>query len=356
MNKKQQAVAIWLILGVVMIIIQTLLGGVTRLTGSGLSITEWKPIMGALPPLGDAQWSEAFEKYKQIGQYKIVNSNFSLSDFKSIFFWEWFHRLWARMLGVVFAVGFIFFLIRGYFDKKMIRPFIILFILGGLQGLVGWLMVKTGLNTEDVHVHYVALSIHFIAAMILACYTLWFALQLLIPQAERIHNSAIMRFTIILIAITFIQLMYGSFMAGLKAAAVAPTWPMINGFWVPPTVMTHSLMYDADQGALMLNIHFMHRTIAYVLVILICWWFVFAKRRVKNSGSDQPTASRSILFPPVLVCVQLVLGITAVLCSPWLGRGKIGTFEIIAETHQLVAMFLLMALIVNLYVFSSKRQ
>src|SRR5690606_29641599 len=124
-----------------MIIIQVLLGGVTRLTGSGLSITEWKPIMGALPPMNEKEWNEAFNGYKQIAQYKYLNSHFELSDFKFIFFWEWFHRLWARMLGVVFVIGFVYFLVKRYFDKEMILPFIILFILGGMQGLIGWIMV-----------------------------------------------------------------------------------------------------------------------------------------------------------------------------------------------------------------------
>ena len=149
-DKKKKWVAIWLIAGVVMIIVQTLLGGVTRLTGSGLSITEWKPIMGALPPMNEQEWNRAFEGYKQIGQYKIVNHDFTVGDFKAIFFWEWFHRLWARMLGVVFAVGFVYFLYKKYFDRRMIKPLLVLFVLGGLQGLIGWLMVSTGLNPDDV--------------------------------------------------------------------------------------------------------------------------------------------------------------------------------------------------------------
>ena len=145
-NKKRRAVAYWLLTGVFMIIIQVLLGGVTRLTGSGLSITEWKPIMGAMPPMGDAAWNEAFEKYQQIAQFKYINNHFTVDDFKFIFFWEWFHRLWARLLGVVFAVGFIYFIVKQYFDRQMIIPFIILFILGGVQGLIGWIMVASGLQ------------------------------------------------------------------------------------------------------------------------------------------------------------------------------------------------------------------
>src|SRR5450432_960625 len=132
-QRSSRPVAIWLLIGVGMIVIQVLLGGITRLTGSGLSITEWKPIMGALPPLNEQDWSTAFEKYKQISQYKYLNAHFTLRDFKFIFFWEWFHRLWARLIGVVFLVPFIIFLIQRRFKKQMIRPMIILFLLGALQ-------------------------------------------------------------------------------------------------------------------------------------------------------------------------------------------------------------------------------
>src|SRR6185436_1972273 len=131
-NNKQ--VAIWLLMGVGMIIIQVLIGGVTRLTESGLSITEWKPVTGALPPLNDAAWQAEFDRYKVTDQFKYVHQNFSLSEFKSIFFWEWFHRVWARLMGLVFLVGFIYFLLKRKFKKEMIIPMIILFILGAIQG------------------------------------------------------------------------------------------------------------------------------------------------------------------------------------------------------------------------------
>jgi cytochrome c oxidase assembly protein subunit 15 len=131
-------VAAWLLIGIVMLIIQVLLGGITRLTGSGLSITEWKPIMGALPPMNDRQWNDAFDKYKQIAQYRYLNSSFTLSDFKSIFFWEWFHRLWARLIGVAFLIPFIIFLIQKRFKKEMVKPNDHFVFAGGLAG-ASWL-------------------------------------------------------------------------------------------------------------------------------------------------------------------------------------------------------------------------
>src|SRR5882724_9785858 len=145
-------VAIWVKTGVFMLLVQVILGGVTRLTGSGLSITEWNVVTGTVPPLNSTQWQDAFDKYRQTPQFQILNSGFTLHDFKFIFFWEWFHRFWARMLGIVFAIGFVFFFVKKYFDRQMIRPFVILFLLGGLQGLIGWLMVTSGLNDEHLYV------------------------------------------------------------------------------------------------------------------------------------------------------------------------------------------------------------
>lgn len=345
-DKKRKAVARWLLLGVFMIIIQILLGGITRLTGSGLSITEWKPIMGALPPLNDADWNIAFEKYKQIAQFKYLNSHFELNDFKFIFFWEWFHRLWARLLGVVFAIGFVYFLVRRYFDKEMIIPFIILFILGAAQGLIGWIMVASGLNDTELYVNHIKLAMHFMAALLLLCYTLWFALQLLIPAERRIVNIKLHRVTIAVIILLCIQLVYGAFMAGLKAAMAAATWPDINGMWLPDTLATQSFINHP------INIHFMHRGLAYILFVIIIWWFIYAgKAAARYSGS---LLKQYRVWPLLLVCLQVVLGIVTVLSAPLISFGKFGTYELLAQAHQLVAMFLLMALVSNLFAVKAK--
>jgi cytochrome c oxidase assembly protein subunit 15 len=344
-NKK--AVAWWLIAGVIMIIIQTLLGGVTRLTGSGLSITEWKPIMGAMPPTSEQEWNKAFDGYKQIAQYKYMNSDFSLSDFKFIFFWEWLHRLWARLLGVVFAIGFVYFLVKKYFDKEMVRPLVILFILGAAQGLIGWIMVASGLNDTNLYVDHIKLAMHFVAAMILACYTLWFALKLLIPEERRVDNKGLRNFMLMIIILLFIQLTYGAFMAGLKAAMTAATWPTINGMWIPDGMAQHSWVSDK------INVHFIHRGLAYVLFVLIIMWFVKA-RKAYNNNSVAITAVK--WWPLILVVTQVVLGILTVVSAPMIHPGKFGTFEALAETHQLVAMFLLMSLVVSYYVVSKPKR
>lgn len=340
-NRKRKAVAWWLAVGVVMIIVQVLLGGITRLTGSGLSITEWKPIMGALPPMNNTEWGEAFEKYKQIAQYQYLNSHFTLGDFKFIYFWEWFHRLWARSLGIVFGIGFIFFLVKKYFDKGMIIPFIILFILGAAQGLVGWIMVASGLNDSDLYVNHIKLALHFMAALLLLCYTLWFALQLIIPEEKRVVNKRLYNFTIIVIALLSVQLVYGAFMAGLKAAMVAATWPTINGMWIPDNLWVQSFINHP------INIHFMHRGLAYIIFIAIISWFMSAGNAAKQN--QQSSLKKYRVWPLLLVVIQLVLGIVTVISAPSIIVGKYGTYELLAQAHQLVAMFLLMALIINLY-------
>lgn len=349
---KQKVVAFWLLAGVFMIVVQTLLGGVTRLTGSGLSITEWKPIMGTLPPQSEPEWNAAFEKYKQIGQYRLINNTFSLADFKNIFFWEWFHRLWARLLFVVFAVGFTFFFLKKYFDSAMIRPLLVLVGLGAMQGVVGWLMVTTGLNKQEVHVNYLALAVHFMAAMILACYTLWFALSLLISPKKILVYPTGNRLLVAILVVLSLQLTYGAFMAGSKAAMAAPTWPTLNGVYVPLTLLSHGWLIDSDLGSLQLNIQFIHRGLAYVLLILVMAWYYIVQRKAKEKLAR--TALYAAAFPLLLVLIQVDLGIMTVLESPLIAHGRLGKFEVFAEIHQLVAMFLLMALVTNLYLIRGR--
>jgi len=355
-QQKKSAVARWLLAGVVIIIVQILLGGITRLTGSGLSITEWKPIMGILPPLNENEWQIAFDKYKQIAQYQYLNAHFELSDFKQIFMWEWLHREWARVvLSFVFIIGFIYFFVKNYFDKKMVFPFVILFILGGLQGAIGWIMVKSGLNDTDLYVSHIRLAIHFMAALVLLCYTLWFALMLLVPAEKRIYNKNFFLFTMITIGLLAIQLTYGAFMAGLKAATTAPSWPSVNGQWLPGDFHTYgNQTYQGITQYLShpIAVHFMHRTLAYVLTgLIIAWYLVAGKYARRQRGSLVGSARK---WPLILVILQVILGVLTVLNATNTMAGHFGTFEYLAEAHQLVAMFLLLAMLVNLYGIRNK--
>lgn len=345
LDKKQKTISYWLFTGVAMLIIQVLLGGITRLTGSGLSITEWKPIMGALPPANEAAWQQAFESYKNIAQYKYLNNHFSIEDFKFIFFWEWFHRLWARFMGLVFLIPFIFFLVKGYFKKGMIMPLVILFFLGGFQGLIGWLMVSTGLNNEDLYVSHFALAIHFMSAMVLTVYVFWFAMQLRI-SAQKINAPALRKNTVILTAILAVQLIYGCFMAGLKAAQVAPTWPSINGKLWPDSMLENgikSAFFDVT------TIQFIHRMLAYLITILIFFWWRKA-RKIEHNGSVQ----RLIKWPFILVCAQVLLGIASLLTSTTSIRGQFGQFEWMALLHQFNGMLLLLSLIAVIFLSGKK--
>ncbi len=323
MQRNNRQVANWLLIGVGMIVIQVVLGGITRLTESGLSITEWKPITGALPPLSDAAWQAEFEKYRHTDQFKYVHQSFALSDFKFIFFWEWFHRLWARTMGMVFIVGFIYFLAKKKFNRKMVLPMVVLFLLGAVQGAIGWIMVKSGLVPEKYFVGYVELTTHFVAALVLLAYTLWFALSLLPAFHIKVTKSRIGNLLLLFTVVFFFQLIYGGFMAGLKAAQSAPTWPSINGQWIP----------DFSENKLL--VHFMHRGIAYLLLLIGILFFI-------NSA---PAAKENRLFGKlrvtfaVLLLLQVLLGISALLWAT-----DHSAFILLGVLHQLNAILLLIVL------------
>jgi cytochrome c oxidase assembly protein subunit 15 len=336
-ERSTRIVANWIFLGVGMLIIQVLLGGITRLTGSGLSITEWKPIMGALPPMNEADWQTAFNKYQQIAQYKYINNHFTLTDFKFIFFWEWFHRVWARFIGVVFLIPFIYFLVKGYFKKWMINPLIILFLLGALQGAIGWIMVQSGLNQEDVYVNHIRLAAHFMAAMVLICYALIFGMKLTTTPQQKIVSSSLKNFALIILLILVVQLTYGAFMAGLKAATAAPTWPDVNGVFAPDMSRLH---WTNNPVA----VQFIHRMLAYSLLVLLVWWWFAAK---KQTASTVFNKTRNWVL--MLVILQVALGIFSVINSLKIVPGQFGTFEWLALAHQLVGMLLLLMLVAAFY-------
>lgn len=348
-ERSRRLVANWLLLGVGMTVIQIALGGITRLTGSGLSITEWNIVAGAIPPLNEQRWLEEFNKYRQTPQYQLLNFDFTLSDFKFIFFWEWFHRLWARLIGVVFAAGFVWFLVRKHFRREMITPLVALFLLGALQGAIGWIMVASGLTGDAVYVKPTRLALHFIFALLLLCYTFWFALKLLVPAESTLASRLLRRWNVAILALLVIQLMYGALMAGHKAATVAPTWPTIGGQWLPENMFTDQplLLNFIDNKVL---IHFIHRGLAYLLLILILLWTV---KLYKTQGTALFRKTR--WMPLVAVVAQALLGIITVLTSTGIVPGKWGAFEWNAQLHQLVGMLLLLSLTWTLYIVRGKR-
>lgn len=346
MNNSQAYVSRWLILGVIMLIIQVLLGGITRLTGSGLSITEWKPLLGALPPMNEQSWQSLFELYQQkTGQYKYLNSDFSLADFKFIYFWEWFHRNWARLISIVFVVPFIYFLYKRWITRKMILPLLGLFVLGAAQGLIGWIMVASGLRDDALYVNHIKLAAHFVSAMVLICFTYAFALRLSGQQQHKQHARNNNRLAWIIITTLGIQLVYGAFMAGLKAATVAPTWPDINGDYIPVQLFHESWMNHP------INIHFIHRGLAYLIVIFVVIWYFHTKRI-----HSHPYLQRFSWIPLALISLQVLLGIYTVLQSTHLTRNGFGVFEYLAQLHQLVAMFVVLSFIWVIFITGKRNQ
>ena len=341
---QNRPVAIWLWIGAIMIVIQVLLGGITRLTGSGLSITEWQPLLGALPPMNEQAWIKAFSKYQQIAQYKYVNSHFGLQDFKAIYFWEWFHRDFGRLMGFVFIIPFIYFVIKKKINSSMIVPMVILFLLGGLQGAIGWIMVKSGIGTDLLYVSHIRLAIHFITALVLLCYVIWFALQISVPKESLIAEPSLKRLNIGLLVLLTLQLIYGAFMAGTHAAFAAPNWPEINGMWYPGEHMLNQGSFIADITHNLISIQFIHRSLAYLITILLLIWTFKALRLPK----------RSFLYtwrfvPLAIVLIQVVLGVLALVYS--LTESKL-MWSIL---HQFVAIILLSCLLITYFYSRGKK-
>jgi heme a synthase len=338
------AVAYWVLAGTIMLFIQVLLGGITRLTGSGLSITEWNVITGAVPPHNLQQWTTEFEKYKQTPQFQLLNSGFTLSDFKFIFFWEWFHRLWARLVGVVFLAGFILLLYKRKLKSEMITPLLVLFFLGLMQAAIGWIMVASGLTGDALYVKPTKLALHFIFAIGLISYAFWFSLHLLIPVTRIRNVRKIRTVSIVLLGLVFFQLLYGALMAGNKAAAVAPTWPKINGDWIPAKLFSQSpLMLNFIGNKIM--IHFIHRNLAYIILLGVAVWTL----QLFRSGVIRNQRTR-LLLPLVLVFVQILLGILALVSSPGIVADRWTAFDWLALLHQMNGMLLLFSLIYAIYV------
>jgi heme a synthase len=339
-----RAVAYWVLTGTIMLLIQVMLGGITRLTGSGLSITEWNVITGAIPPLDEQQWVAEFGKYQQTPQFHFLNADFTLSDFKFIFFWEWFHRLWARLVGIVFLVGFIILIYKRKMKTEMIAPLLTLFFLGLMQAAIGWIMVASGLTGDALYVKPTRLALHFIFAIGLISYAFWFSLKLLFPLV-RTHQSGKLRpFCIGIVGLVFLQLLYGALMAGNKAAAVAPTWPTINGDWIPPNLLRDKPVAVNFVGNPVM-IHFIHRNLAYLILLAVLSWtiglFSTGIIRVKRL---------QLLFPLMFVLFQIVLGIFTLNTSPGIVANHWVLFDWLALIHQLNGILLLFSLIYSIYV------
>jgi cytochrome c oxidase assembly protein subunit 15 len=338
-DKRNKPIIIWLLTGCLLIFLMVIIGGITRLTNSGLSMVDWNPIMGFIPPLNQLDWNVTFEKYKLYPEYQLVNSHFTLEEFKSIFFWEYFHRLIGRVIGMVFIIPFIYFLIKKMLSKKLLIQSLVLFGMGGLQGFIGWWMVKSGL-VKDPDVSHIRLAIHLITAFLTFAYTFWVALGLMYQDIENKHVKNLKNIISIIFGVTVLQIIYGAFVAGLNAGFVMNTFPKMGDQWINDSVTALSptwLNFVEGIG----GVQFIHRYLAYLVVGLIVY-FVIKSRKYQLSVRQKN--STNILLYAVLF--QFLLGVfTLIMSVPiWLG-----------VLHQLGAFLLLTAIVFAMHAFRKQR-
>jgi cytochrome c oxidase assembly protein subunit 15 len=320
-------VAVWLLTGCLLIAAMVTVGGVTRLTGSGLSITEWNLLMGALPPLNQADWLELFRKYQASPQFQLVNSHFTLADFQRIFRWEYLHRLIARLMGVVFVVPFAWFLIRGYIDRALRTRLALVFALGAFQGVLGWLMVASGLVDRPAVSHY-RLAAHLFTALLTYAVTLWVALGLLAPDRRPAMPEAIRWQARIFAALFCLQVVYGAFVAGLKAGFMYNTFPLMGDSLVPAGLLTLSPAWTnltENPG----TVQFIHRLLGWALAVLGSWlWFTLRVHGMRGPAN--------LLL--ATLAAQFTLGILTILNLP-------GSPVFWGSIHQAGAVALLTAVV-----------
>ncbi len=300
-----KTIALWLLVCCAAIFAMVVLGGVTRLTGSGLSIVRWEPITGVLPPLNETAWEQVFQLYQQSPEYRLKNQGMSLEGFKTIFWFEYAHRLLGRLIGVIFLVPLIFFAVRKQIEKPFIPKLVLMFVLGGLQGLLGWYMVMSGL-VNDPHVSQYRLTAHLGLALLIYTYMFWVALDLLFPagtgQAPRKASMAGL-----IVVLVFLTALSGGFVAGTRAGLAYNTFPLMNGQWVPEGMFTLTPMWS-NFFENVTTVQFDHRLLATLLFLVIpaFWW----RARLQPIAPRVRSGLNVLLF---VLFLQLGLGISTLL-------------------------------------------
>ncbi len=295
------ALAAWLLSVAALVFLMVVVGGITRLTESGLSITEWKPVTGALPPLNAAEWAAEFEKYRQIPEYQQINRGMSLSDFKFIYFWEWFHRLLGRLIGLAFALPLLWFALRRAIPSGYGPRLVALLALGGLQGAIGWWMVTSGLS-ERTEVSHVRLAVHLLTALFILAGLVWTALDLRGLAADPAARPARLRPLAVGVGLVlFVQLLFGAWVAGLNAGHAADSWPLMNGRIFPENADWTGLSSLVDDPYLT---HFVHRWWAWVAVAAL----VVLSRAARRAGDRAASVAIHSAFG-----IQILLGIAVVM-------------------------------------------
>ncbi|TXF90629.1 heme A synthase [Neolewinella aurantiaca] len=340
-----RAVKIWLIVGLVMVVGQIVIGGITRLTESGLSITEWKPLSGAMPPLNAADWQTEYEKYAASPQFEKVFADISMEDFKFIYFWEWFHRQWARIMGLVFIVGFLVFWRKGWLRGRLMRRLGITVLLAALAASFGWIMVASGLHDRP-WVNAYKLTIHLSLGIVLFSYLLWTTLKVLYPIRQGYPQNGVEKWLKALNVVVILQLILGGIMSGARTAIVYPEWPLMAGEFLP-SVITDSSMWNVDnfvdyEGSRFLPalIQFLHRTTAYILIIIVLVYFFKAFSRLKSAMLVKTNA-----LLVTLLITQASIGVATVMAS--IGQVPVG----LGVAHQFGAIVLVGVLVFLNYLF-----
>jgi cytochrome c oxidase assembly protein subunit 15 len=301
-------VAAWLLACCALVFAMVVVGGVTRLTHSGLSIVEWQPILGTLPPVSEAQWLDTFDKYKLTPEYRKVNQGMSLDAFKGIFWWEYFHRLLGRMIGFVFLLPLVWFWWRGHIDRPLALKLAGIFVLGGLQGAMGWYMVKSGL-VDDPRVSQYRLTAHLSIALAIYAAMLWTALGLLYRDSAATSAPPLRRFAWTITAIVAYMAVTGGFVAGIRAGFAYNTFPLMNGHLVPPEIFMLDPWY-LNFFNNMATVQFDHRLGAWLLALLVPWFWLQARR-----AAYTPRASLAFNLLLGMLALQLALGIATLLLA-----------------------------------------
>lgn len=337
MVKRDKAVIIWLLSGCVLLFIMVVVGGITRLTDSGLSMTDWHLVTDTFPPLTHEKWVETFEEYKKFPEYQKINihNDFTLDDYQFIYFWEWFHRFIGRIIGLVFVIPFVCFLIKKRLSRATIQKCFVLLFMGGFQGFLGWFMVKSGL-IDNPDVSHFRLALHLTFAFITFAYTFWVALDLIYPEYKAPISKQLRTIARVALIVLLIQIIYGGFVAGLNAGLIHNHWPLMgDGQFMHDSIFleesTNLLRFTEGKS----GVQFVHRSMAYIVVaaILLLWY-------KSRSVILEKTAKTGINILLILVFVQFILGVfTILLAVPlWLGL-----------VHQIGAFFLLTAMTFTLH-------
>ena len=309
-NDRRQ-LALWLFICCAIVFAILVVGGVTRLTHSGLSIVEWQPIVGVIPPLNQAEWDETFEKYKKTPEYQKVNHQMALDEFKGIFFWEYWHRVLGRLIGVVFILPLIYFWLRRKIAPPLIPRLLGIFMLGGLQGAMGWYMVKSGL-VDDPRVSQFRLTAHLSLAFVLFVSMMWVALDLLVERHRETASAALrklQRTGFLLAVLTFYMVVTGGFVAGIRAGKAYNTFPLMNGHFLPPESFIIDPWYLNFFNNMAL-VQFDHRLGAWLLAFLVPWFFL--QVRAADVSSRARLAATLLL---AALAIQISLGIATLLLA-----------------------------------------